>query len=69
MIVGNVDLDQVDILLSSRYLSLFVAGHLADSLCCFLVHRQIVIGEVYLLVHKFVTAFTLRPCHKVIHID
>jgi hypothetical protein len=57
MIVGNVDLDQVDILLSSRYLSLFVAGRLADSLCCFLVHRQIVIGEVYLKNFRFLRMF------------
>jgi hypothetical protein len=69
MFVGNPDLDQVDFLLSSSYLSLSVAGRLADSLCWFLVHRQIVIGEVYLLVHKFVTPFIVRLCNKVIHID
>jgi hypothetical protein len=67
--LGNADLDQVDILLSSSYLSLSVAGCLADSLCWFLVHRQIVIGKVYLLVHKFVTPFMVKPCNKVIHID
>jgi hypothetical protein len=69
MFVGNPDLDQVDFLLSSSYLSLSVAGRLADSLCWFLVYRQIVIGEVYLLVHKFVTPFIVRLCNKVIHID